>query len=204
MDAPPESTPTAEAPLIARLRAGDASAYEALVRKHMPVLLRVARRFMKSEEDARDVVQESFINAFKSIDKFAANAQLSTWLHRIVVNTALMQLRTQKRRREEDIEDHLPKFASDGHAILPAQPWSENAETTLARTELSNVVRTSIDQLPDTYREVLLMRDIEELSTEETAKMLGITANAVKVRLHRARQALRTLLDPYMRSANDV
>ncbi|HEX2834169.1 MAG TPA: sigma-70 family RNA polymerase sigma factor [Thermoanaerobaculia bacterium] len=188
-----------ERALVARLQAGDAAAFETLVRRHTPALLRVARRFMKSEEDARDAVQDAFVAAFKSIGSFGANAQLSTWLHRIVINACLMRLRTQRRRREEDIEEFLPRFQEDGHQVTPSRQWSETAETILQRSELVGVVRASIDRLPDTYREVLLLRDIEELSTEETAKMLGITANAVKIRLHRARQALRTLLDPYMR-----
>ena len=83
--------------------------------------------------------------------------------------------------------------------MQPSEPWAENAETILQRTELAGIVRAAIDQLPDTYREVLLLRDIEELSTDEAAEALGVTPNAVKIRLHRARQALRTLLDPYMR-----
>ncbi len=190
---------SSERALVARLQAGDASAFEQLVRQQTPVLLRVARRFMKSEDDARDAVQDAFVAAFKSIRNFGANAQLSTWLHRIVINACLMRLRTQRRRREEDLEDYLPHFRDDGHQVTPSQQWNETAETILERTELVGIVRAEIDQLPDTYREVLLLRDIEELSTEETAAMLGITANAVKIRLHRARQALRTRLDPYMR-----
>ncbi len=188
-----------EASLVARLRAGDPGAFETLVRTYMPMMLRVARRFLRSEEDARDAVQDAFISAFKSIGSFAANAQLSTWLHRIVINASLMRLRTQRRHPEEDIEEYLPRFRDDGHQTPPSEPWSETAETILQRTELAAIVRAAIDQLPDTYREVLLLRDIEELSGEEAAAVLGVTANAVKVRLHRARQALRTLLDPYMR-----
>lgn len=199
-----DTTGMQEAGLVARLRSGDPAAFEMLVRQQMPVLLRVARRFMKSEEDARDAVQDAFIAAFKSIGTFGANARLATWLHRIVINACLMRLRTRRRRHEDDIEEHLPRFREDGHQVPPSQQWNETAETILARTELRGVVRASIDRLPDTYREVLLLRDIEELSTEETAAMLGITPNAVKIRLHRARQALRALLDPYMRSAHEM
>ncbi|HVE72182.1 MAG TPA: sigma-70 family RNA polymerase sigma factor [Thermoanaerobaculia bacterium] len=190
---------TADASLVARLRGGDSAAFETLVRMHMAALLRVARRFMRSEEDARDAVQDAFVAAFRSIGKFAANAQLSTWLHRIVINACLMRLRTQRRRPEEDIEEYLPRFSEDGHQTPPNEQWCETAETILERTELCGIVRDAIDTLPGTYREVLLLRDIEELSTEEAAEALGVTPNAVKIRLHRARQALRTLLDPYMR-----
>jgi RNA polymerase sigma-70 factor (ECF subfamily) len=188
-----------EASLVASLRSGDPDAFETLVRTHMPALLRVARRFMRSEEDARDAVQDAFVSAFKSIQKFESNAQLSTWLHRIVINACLMRLRAQRRRPEEDIEELLPRFREDGHQLVASEPWTETAETILERAELGSVVRAAIDRLPDTYREVLLLRDIEELSGEETAAVLGVTSNAVKIRLHRARQALRTLLDPYMR-----
>jgi RNA polymerase sigma-70 factor (ECF subfamily) len=165
----------------------------------MPMLLRVARRFLRSEEDARDVVQDAFVSAFRSMARFESGARLSTWLHRIVVNAALMKLRTQRRRPEEDIEEYLPRFREDGHPVQRSENWVETADTILERTELRQIVRDSIDALPDTYREVLLLRDIEELSTEEAAEALGVTPNAVKIRLHRARQALRTLLDPYMR-----
>jgi RNA polymerase sigma-70 factor (ECF subfamily) len=188
-----------EASLVARLRSGDPVAFETLVRTHMAMMLRVARRFMKSEEDARDAVQDAFVSAFRSIGRFDGKAQLSTWLHRIVVNACLMRLRTQRRRPEEDIEEYLPRFQEDGHQVSPTENWPETAETILERTELAGIVREQIDRLPDNYREVVLLRDIEELSTEEAAQALGVTPNAVKIRLHRARQALRTLLDPYMR-----
>lgn len=189
----------AEASLVARLQSGDAVAFETLVRAHMPALLRVARRFMRSEEDARDAVQDAFVSAFRSIGTFAANAQLSTWLHRIVINACLMRLRAQRRRPEEDIEEYLPRFLEDGHQVVRSEPWCESADAILQRTELCAVVHQAIDRLPDPYREVLLLRDIEELTTGEAAEILGVTPNAVKIRLHRARQALRTLLDPYMR-----
>ncbi|HEX6096324.1 MAG TPA: sigma-70 family RNA polymerase sigma factor [Thermoanaerobaculia bacterium] len=188
-----------EASLVALLRSGDPGAFETLVRLYMPMMLRVARRFMRSEEDARDAVQDAFVSAFRSIGRFESSARLSTWLHRIVVNACLMRLRTQRRHPEEDIEEYLPRFGEDGHQVQRSEMWTETAESILERTELTGIVRNAIDQLPDTYREVLLLRDIEELSTDEAAATLGVTANAVKIRLHRARQALRTLLDPYMR-----
>src|SRR5262245_10322846 len=181
---------TSDAALIAGLQAGDADAFETLVRKYMPALLRVARRFLRSEEDARDAVQDAFISAYKSIRNFASNSQLGTWLHRIVVNSSLMRLRSQKRHPEEDIEALLPRFKEDGHQRIPSAPWTESAETMMQRAELRDLVRAAIDKLPETYRSVLMLRDIEELSTEETARILGINNNTVKVRLHRARQAL--------------
>ena len=185
---------------LARLRAGDSHAFEILVRKHSLPLLRAARRFMRSEEDARDALQDAFVSAFRSIAGFEASSRISTWLHRILINSCLMRLRSQRRRPEEDIDQYLPRFLEDGHQAQSSVPWCESAETMLQRAEMRDLVRSCIDRLPDTYRVVLVLRDIEELTTEESAEVLGVTPNAVKIRLHRARQALRTLLDPHMRS----
>lgn len=194
------STEPGEATLIAGLRAGNGEAFETLLRLHGARLLRLARRFLGSEEDARDALQDAMVAVYKSIGAFEATSMLSTWLHRIVVNACLMKLRTKRRRHEEiDLDAHLPRFVEDGHQVEPSVPWSESAESMLERAELRALVRESIEQLPDTHRIVLHLRDIEEMSTEETAAILGITPNAVKIRLHRARQALRALLDRHMR-----
>ena len=191
----PLADESAEAALLAGLRTGSDAAYESLVRATSARLLAVARRIVGSEEEARDVVQEAFISAFKALDRFEGNAKLSTWLHRIVVNKALMRLRTRKRKPEEPIEPLLPSFKEDGHQLQPATDWTEGADVKVERAETRAFVRAQIDTLPDTYRTVLLLRDIEEMNTPETAAMLGISENAVKIRLHRARQALRALLD---------
>ncbi len=190
---------SSETALVAGLRAGESDAFSALMQRYGARLLRLARRFLGSEEDARDALQDAMVSVVRSIGSFESGSMLSTWLHRIVVNACLMRLRTKRRREELDIEEYLPRFEEDGHQTEPSQPWTESAESMLERDELRAHVRASIDQLPDTYRIVLLLRDIEEMSTEETAKILGITQNAVKIRLHRARQALRTLLDREMR-----
>jgi len=189
-----------DAALVARLRSGDGRAFEELVRRDTPRLLRVARRFLDSEEDAHDSVQDAFVAAFRSLREFESTALLSTWLHRIVINACLMKLRTRRRKPEEDIEKYLPRFLEDGHQVESSVGWCESAETALQRAETCNLVRAAIARLPETYRVVLMLRDIEELSTEEVAAMLGTTPNAVKIRLHRGRQALRTLLDPHMRA----
>ncbi len=197
MDSAPDlPADEAEAALVADLRAGSDAAYETLVRTTSPRLLSVARRILGSEEEARDAVQEAFISAFRAFDRFEGTARLSTWLHRIVVNKALMRLRTRKRKPEEPIEPLLPAFKDDGHhQSHEAVEWADGADVALDRAETRAFVREQIDRLPETYRTVLLLRDIEEMTTSETAEMLGITENAVKIRLHRARQALRALLD---------
>ena len=185
--------------LVTRLRRGDDEAFEHLVRAQGPRLLRVARRLLGIEEDARDAVQDAFVAAFKSIGSFESGSLLSTWLHRIVVNACLMKLRARRRKPEEDLERLLPVFKADGHQIESSVPWAESVQSRLERGELCSLVRKCVDQLPETYRTVLVLRELEELSTDEVASLLGTTANAVKIRLHRARQALRTLLDPHLR-----
>jgi RNA polymerase sigma-70 factor (ECF subfamily) len=190
-----------EATLVAQLRAGDERAFEHVVRSYGGRLLAVARRIVDSEEDARDVVQDAFLNAFRSLDRFEGNAKLSTWLHRIVVNAALMKLRTRKRKPEQSIETMLPGFLDDGHHEERFQSWDEPVDKLMERAENRALVRKQIDALPEGYRTVLVLRDIEGLDTEETANVLGLSVNATKIRLHRARQALRTLLAPHFRSA---
>lgn len=192
-------SPQGEAALVDRLQAGDNAAYEELVRNYGGRLLATARRLLPDENDARDALQSAFVSAFQAIRTFAGDAALSTWLHRIVVNAALMRLRSRRRRPEQSIDALLPGFLEDGHQAQPAGRWRETAEQAAARAETRDLVRARIMELPEAYRDVLLLRDIEELDTAETAAFLNISPNAVKTRLHRARQALRTLLDPLMR-----
>ncbi len=189
-----------ESALIARLQAKDADAYAELVRAQGPRMLAVARRLLRSDDDAADAVQEAFISAFRAIGNFEGGAKLSTWLHRIVVNASLMRLRNRSRRPEVSIDELLPKFVDDGGHIDEPREWrSPEPLDALERRETRERVRGLIDRLPTDYRTVLLLRDIEGLDTKETAELLGVTPNAAKIRLHRARLALRTLLDPHMR-----
>lgn len=188
-----------EAVLLARLRRGEEGAFETLVRTYGPRLLSVARRFLGGDEEARDAVQEAFVSAFRGLPSFQGEARLSTWLHRIAVNAALMRLRARGARPEESIEDLLPRFLEDGHHAEHPPSWVARADTLVERREARDLVRACIDRLPEGHRAVLLLRDIEEMSTEEAAAALGVTPGTVKVRLHRARQALRTLLESRFR-----
>ena len=183
--------------LLAQLRQGDEAAYETLVREYGGRMLAVARRVLRHEEDARDAVQESFLQAFRSIDRFRGESNLSTWLHRIVTNAALMKLRSTSRHPEVTIEELLPQFDENGHHTQPLRDWSDSPSSALLQEESRAQVRACIGQLPAPYREILILRDIEEMDTDETAKVLGISTGSVKTRLHRARQALRTLLEPH-------
>jgi RNA polymerase sigma-70 factor (ECF subfamily) len=184
-----------DAALLARLRSGDETAFAELVRREGGKLLAVARRILRSEEEAQDAVQDALFSAFQNLDGFEGGARLSTWLHRITVNAALMRVRSRKRRREDSIEELLPGFADDGHHQAKVHGFRGEAEDEIASAELAAIVRKAIDELPDSYRIVLVLRDVEGLDTAEAAAALGIGADATKMRLHRARQALRTLLE---------
>ena len=190
-----------ESALIERLREGDEAAFETLVRTYGGRLLATAQRIVGREDDARDAVQDAFLSAFRSIRGFAGGAKLSTWLHQIVINAALMKLRTRRRHPEESIEPLLPLFAEDGHHAASSSSWGEGADDLVERAELRAVVQGAIQRLPEPYRTVLLLRDIEEVDSPEAARLLGVTTGVVKTRLHRARQALRTLLDEQFRKA---
>jgi RNA polymerase sigma-70 factor (ECF subfamily) len=187
-----------ETNLISRLQAGEAAAQEQFVRYYSGQMLAVATRYCRCEQDAADAVQDAFISAFKAVHNFSGQSRLSTWLHRITVNACLMRLRAERSRPSTSIEDLLPQFDRTGHHARPVRNWRNDAFEELASAELRAQVRSCIDQLPDSYRTILLLRDIEQYDTEETAQMLGESVANVKTRLHRARQALRTLLESLM------
>jgi RNA polymerase sigma-70 factor (ECF subfamily) len=202
---PPKSNGAGhERQLLAQLRAGEESAFEIVVQRYGGRMLATARRFLNNECDAEDAVQEAFASALRAFDKFNGDALLSTWLHRIVVNAALVQLRSKRRRGEQPIETLLPRFDKDGEWIDEQATWTNAAETVLESRDSREMVRRCIERLPEKYRSVLLLRDIEELDTGEAARSLSVSANTVKVRLHRARQALKTLIErePALRSHN--
>jgi len=183
-----------EAELVRALQRGDDAAFAVLVRDHAASLLATARRMLGNEDDARDALQEAFLSAFRAIGSFEGKSRLSTWLHRITVNAVLMKLRGRRRCGERSAEELLPTFTADGHHAEPPCPWSDQAVRLLQSKESNALLWRAIDQLPPQFREAIVLRDIEGLSTEDAGVHLGITKNAVKIRLHRARQALRTLL----------
>ncbi len=183
-----------ETRLVAALRAGHEWAFEEMIQAYGGRLLAVARRITRNDDDARDVLQASYLSAFRSLGNFEGTCQLSTWLHRIVVNNALMKLRTRRRKKEESFDALLPAFQEDGHHVEQFSDWALPADRLIERQQDRELVRLCISELPENYRQVLMLRDIEELSTEEAARQLGTTSSVVKVRLHRARQALSTLI----------
>jgi len=185
--------------LAAALRRGEDSAYEKLVRCCGPLVLAVARRYLKSEADAADCFQDTFIAVTRSIDSYAGQSGLCQWVRGIAVNHCLMALRKRRNQREDSIDHMLPQFDESGRRVHDgARTESRGIETRLAKRELRDTVRSCIQSLPDSYRVVILLRDIDGHSTRQTASILGIEVNAVKTRLHRARAALRYKLEPLL------
>jgi RNA polymerase sigma-70 factor (ECF subfamily) len=188
-----------EAALVESLRNGENQGFETLVRTFGPQVMAVARRYLNSEADAADCFQETFVAVFTSIGSFAGQSSLRQWVRGVAVNQSLMALRKRKRGREESIDHMLPQFDESGSRIETAEKSSgSTVEKQIDSASLQRNVRHSIDQLPDDYRVVLLLRDIDGLNTRETADILGIQLNAVKTRLHRARSALRYILQPVL------
>lgn len=185
--------------VISDLKRRDGPSTDSFVRENIGWMLASARRIVRDRSLAEDCVQDAFINVFKNLDGFKGQSRLRTWMHRIVVNQALMALRARNRLKEMPIDDLLPTFDANGCRL--EDPWTsfETPESLLARSQTLDTVVSLIDKMPDIYRIVLLLRDIEDLSTSEVAKMLELSESNVKVRLHRARAGLRQLLEPLLR-----
>jgi RNA polymerase sigma-70 factor (ECF subfamily) len=182
--------------LIVALQGGDNHAFERLVREYSPRMLATARRLLSDETEAQDCVQEAFLSAFRAIGQFEHKAALATWLHRITINAVLQKLRKEQRQREESIEPLLPQFDQNGRREEPCWGFSQSVEQIIEQQNLRELVTAKIAELPDQYRIVLVLRDVEGLDTREVAGALGVSESVVKTRLHRARSALKTLLHP--------
>lgn len=178
------------------LRAGDPAAFEKLVRHYGPRLLAVTRRIVRDEEDARDCVQDAFLAVHRKLADFEGRASFGSWLHRIATNAALMRLRARRARPEDPVDPGAPEYDRFGFRIGPTRESERTPEELLDRAGTHRRVRAAIDALPESYRTVLLLRDIEGFSTREAAEALGASEAAIKVRLHRARNALKALLEP--------
>lgn len=173
----------------------DTSALERAVREHGMAMLAVARRLLGSEDDARECVQDAYLTAFAKAESFEGRSAYRTWLHRIVVNTALGLLRKRKHRNSRSIDSLMPEFDGNGCRIEPMWQFDEPMERAVERAAVREAVRTAIDRLPDIYRVVLVLRDIEEYSAAEVAELLDTNVPVVKTRLHRARAALKKMLE---------
>lgn len=176
---------------IDRLVAHDTAAFEELVRDHGPRMLAVASRYLPRVVDAEDALQDSFVNVVRSIGGFQRGSSLDTWLHRVVVNCALMSLRRKRRRPETPVE----ASALDGGAAAPWRRWPPpSAHDVLASAETRLAVRSAIDGLPEAQRSILLLRDVDALELKAIAVLLDVGLSTVKIRLHRARHALQSAL----------
>lgn len=193
---PNRSSDSTDTPMLERLLAGEARAFEEFVTSQGPRLLSAARRLLGQEEDARDCVQEAFAKAFSALEGFEGRSSLGTWLYRILLNQCLMKLRKRQRQREVALDQLMPEFDIDSCRIEPLWQMPESVDDMVARKHVRDQVRTAIESLPEKARNVILLRDIEELSTKEAAEVLEISEGSVKVRLHRARAALKKLLEP--------
>lgn len=177
----------------------DASLAEDMVRDNIDWMIIVAQRLLSDRALAEDAVQDAFISAFRSYHKFENRSSLKTWLHRITVNSALMKLRKIKRLSEQTIDAFLPEF--DQYDCRIEARWNNitSIEDIMENEQSQAQVHAAIDKLPDAYRNVLLLRDIEGYDTREVSELLELSESNVKVRLHRARAALKKLIEPLLR-----
>ncbi len=189
-----------EQSILSRIRAGDKSACEDCVRRYAPGVYRLALRLMRDQADAEDVMQETFLNAFKGIDRFDGRSELRTWLYRIAYNAALGKLR---RYKPEFVSVEEASDPEDGGSVPPQLfDWSGIPYDELAKAELRQELEKAIGDLPEKLRSVFVLRELENLPTLETGETLGISEDLVKTRLHRARMKLRESLSSYLASAN--
>jgi RNA polymerase sigma-70 factor (ECF subfamily) len=176
--------------VVARVLAGETPLYEIVMRRHNQRLYRAVRAIVRDEAEAEDIVQETYVRAYRSLHQFEARAQLSTWLTRIAVNEALGRLR--KTARLQPLEEMVDDEWVPQHLAVTDPKMSPESQA--ATSELRTLLESTIDQLPVMYRQVFMLRAVEGLSTEETAESLGIEADNVKTRLHRARAMIRQAL----------
>lgn len=186
--------------LITRLCDGEESSYIFLMRKYGRRLYAIARRYTNNDEDAKDCVQQTYIQVFNNIHKFEKRSSLWTWMRRIIINISIQTVQSKHRGQEIQISELLPDFDSNDCRAETNWQFKESVDVIVSRKESAEMVRNAIYSLPLDYRLVLLLRDIEGYSTEEVADILEISISASKTRLHRARAALKKLLEPLMSS----
>jgi len=194
------STPIrSEAEIIAAILAGDTQLYHELIRPHERSVYVMALSFMKNEADAEDVAQEAFIKAFGKLSTFCGDAKFSTWLISITLNEARSRLRRQSIVRMQSIDEPPDEAGTVSPALL--RDWREIPSETVEREEVRTLIKRAVETLPEIYRQVFLLRDVEELDVNETAQALRISISNVKVRLHRARMMLQKELAPQLKAA---
>jgi RNA polymerase sigma-70 factor, ECF subfamily len=188
--------------MIAAVIAGEIHLYHELIRPYERSVYVMALSYMKNEADAEDVVQEAFIRAFRKLSSFRGESKFSTWLISITINEARTRLRRQALVRMEPLDQLPDQDKSVSPALL--RDWREIPSEAVERQEVRNLIQRVVEQLPNIYRQVFLLRDVEELTTSETAETLNISIPSVKVRLHRARMMLQKQLAPQLRTVNQT
>ncbi len=183
--------------LIAKVKAGDLSAFEQLMRQYDRQIFRIALHITQNREDAEDIVQDTFFKAFQKLEQFQGNSKFYTWLVRIAVNESLMRLRKRKSQKTVSMDEDIQ--TEEGSIPRDFADWMPNPEQNYNQAELADILRRTIKGLPPGFRTVFALRDIDGLSTEETAQALGLSVPAVKSRLLRARLQLRERLSRYFR-----
>ena len=186
--------------LVTSARSGDVHAFETLVNKYDRQIFRIAQHITQNREDAQDVVQDAFLKAYEKLDQFQGNSKFSTWLVRIAVNESLMRLRKRKTSKTVSMDEDV--HTEEGSIPRDFAEWRPNPEQLYNQGELGDILRKTIQGLPPGFRTVFTLRDVENLSTEETAEALGLSVPAVKSRLLRARLQLRERLSRYFKQKN--
>jgi RNA polymerase sigma-70 factor (ECF subfamily) len=190
-----------ETPLVAQAREGDTRAFGELVRRYEGKIFRLAQHVTQNREDAEDVLQETFMKAYEHLDQFQGNSKFYTWIVRIAVNQALMKLRRRKTDKSVSLDETID--TGEDTIVREIAAWDEDPEQRFSREELGEILDGAIQSLEPPYRSVFVLRDIEELSTEETAEALDLSVPAVKSRLLRARLQLREKLTRYFKRKGD-
>ncbi len=188
--------------LVKLVQKGDNHAFEQLIRRYEDKIFSLAYRILQNKEDAYDILQETAISVYKNLDKFKFKSSFSTWIYKIALNFALMQKRKQKsllkKAQMVDVEndDNIPQTL-DIENLKEIVDWSENPYISLENKEIRDILTKTLEKLPDKYKTVFILKELEGRSIEEVAKILGLSTAAAKTRLHRSRMYLRELLDKY-------
>jgi RNA polymerase sigma-70 factor (ECF subfamily) len=192
---------TQELALVQAAKGGDISAFDQLIKRYDRNVFRIAQHITQNREDAEDVVQEAFLKAYTNLGSFQGNSKFYTWLVRIAVNEALMKLRRRKTSKTVSMDEDVE--TEEGSMPREFADWSPNPEQLYGQSELGDILQKTVQGLPASFRTVFVLRDVEGLSTEETAEMLGLSIPAVKSRLLRARLQLRERLNRYFKKTKN-
>jgi len=201
MSAPVSSQAPEDSAVVLQAREGDRKAFSELVRRYENKIFRLGLHITQNREDAEDVLQETFLKAYEHLDQFQGNSKFYTWIVRIAVNQALMKLRKRKSDKSVSLDETID--TGEDTVAREIAAWDENPEQRYSREEIGKLLSSAVDSLAAPYRAVFVLRDIEDLSTEETAEALGLSIPAVKSRLLRARLQLRDKLTRFFKRKGD-